>query len=375
VTAAYDAVVVGGGIVGAALTLHLTDSGARVLLVDAQRPGRATDAGAGILSPQTLASEDEPWVALGLAAGRHYEELHRRLGAERPEPTGYERCGLVKLAVRESDGAAFDWVAGLARGRGRVTDIAPDEAHAMVPVLGPVLRALYNPDAARVDGRQLRAALLTAATAAGAEVREPAVASLVEGARGTPRIVVDGADMSAGAVALCGGAWTPELAARFGVPVSVVPHRGQIVHLDTGDAATGSWPIVQPVLGYYLVPWPGGRVAAGATVEPEAGFDASVTAGGVYEVLRETLRVAPGLRGARLVDVRVGLRPTTPDDRPLLGRVPGTDRVFVATGHGANGLLLGPYSARLVADAILGREPAPDLVPFALDRPALLEAQ
>jgi D-amino-acid dehydrogenase len=49
----------------------------------------------------------------------------------------------------------------------------------------------------------------------------------------------------------------------------------------------------------------------------------------------------------------VGLRPTSPDDRPVLGPIPGWDNVWVATGHGANGLLLGPYSAKLLAEQMV----------------------
>ena len=98
------------------------------------------------------------------------------------------------------------------------------------------------------------------------------------------------------------------------------------------------------------------------------GFATDVTAGGVHEVLRETLRVMPGLAGATLREVRVGLRPVSVDDAPILGALPGVPNVFVATGHGANGLLLGPVSGALVADVVCGREPALDLAPFSAGR-------
>jgi D-amino-acid dehydrogenase len=112
-----------------------------------------------------------------------------------------------------------------------------------------------------------------------------------------------------------------------------------------------------------MVPWADARVAVGATVE-DAGFATDVTAGGVHEVLRETLRVMPGLAPATLREVRVGLRPASSDDLPILGALPGVPGVFVATGHGANGLLLGPVSGALVADAVCGRDPVVDLAPF-----------
>ena len=112
---------------------------------------------------------------------------------------------------------------------------------------------------------------------------------------------------------------------------------------------------MQPILNFYLVPWPGGRVACGGTFEADAGFDTRPTAGGVRDLLRECVAIAPGLAGATFAEVRVGLRPTSADDRPLLGPLPGFTNVHVCTGHGANGLLLGPYSAALVAAGIDGR--------------------
>ena len=124
---------------------------------------------------------------------------------------------------------------------------------------------------------------------------------------------------------------------------------------------------MQPILNFYLVPWPGGRVACGGTFEPEAGFDVRPTAGGVRDLLRECVAIAPGLAEATFAEVRVGLRPTSADDRPLLGPVPGLGNVHVCTGHGANGLLLGPYSAALVAAGSSDASPAP-VMPYGVER-------
>ena len=145
---------------------------------------------------------------------------------------------------------------------------------------------------------------------------------------------------------------------RRGLPVT--PLKGQIVHLVLPSTDSRAWPIVQPVLGYYLVPWPDGRVACGGTMEAEAGFDHRPTADGVHQLLRECLRTAPGLAQATVVETRVGSRPATADGRPVVGPVPGWANAFVATGHGAEGLLLGPYSALVVARMVLGGEPAQD---------------
>jgi D-amino-acid dehydrogenase len=340
----YDVVVVGGGLVGTATAYELGRAGARALLVDRADPGRATDAGAGILSPETAKRDDPAWTELVHAAGRHYDALLTRL----PGETGWARCGILQLATRESDIPAWEWVAEHANG---AREIGAGDARTMVPVLGDVVRAFHHPDAARVDGRLMCAALRRVAVEEhSVEVREESVDDL--------------AALDARTIVIAGGAWTPQVAKQLGVTLPVRPVRGQIVHLAADGHDTGRWPIVQPVYGHYMVPWAGSRVAVGATVE-DAGFDADVTASGVHEVLREALRVMPGLAPSRLLEVRVGLRPWSVDDMPILGPLPGVPNVFVATGHGANGLLLGPVSGRLVADAALGNSPALDLTPFS----------
>jgi D-amino-acid dehydrogenase len=352
---AYDAVVIGGGIVGTATAYELGRSGARTLLVDRADAGRATAAGAGILSPETAKRDDLAWVELVLAAGVHYETLIGQLDAD----NGWARCGILLLATRATDISAWEWVAERAVG---ATEVSPDDAHAMVPVLGPILRALHHPRAARVDGRTMCGALRRGAERHGVEVRRGSVDEVRTGPTAT--VVIDGDPIAADAVVIAGGAWSRRFGDQLGVQLPVDPLRGQIAHLGVADHDTGAWPIVQQVYGHYMVPWADHRVAVGATVE-DAGFSDDVTAGGLNEIMREALRVMPGLASATLGEVRVGLRPTSADDSPLLGALPGIDNVFVVTGHGASGLLLGPISGKLVADLITGAASTLDLEPFS----------
>jgi D-amino-acid dehydrogenase len=342
----FDVAVIGGGLVGTTAAYELGRAGARTVLFDRADAGKATDAGAGILSPETAKRDDDAWTVLVRAAGLYYDELLPELDGD----TGWARCGILQLATRDTDVPPWEWVAERAMG---AREISSDEAQAMVPVLAPVVRALHHPAAARVDGRLMCAAVRRAAVAHGVEVRN-------EG-------VDDVRAVTADTVVIAGGAWTAQIAKQLDAHLPVGPVRGQIMHLDVPGHDTGVWPIVQPVYGHYMVPWADAHVAVGATVE-EAGFDTSVTAGGVHEVLRESLRVMPGLADARIREVRVGLRPWSLDDLPILGAVPGTTNVFVATGHGANGLLCGPISGAAVADLVLGKDPRIDLTPFAATR-------
>jgi glycine oxidase len=118
----------------------------------------------------------------------------------------------------------------------------------------------------------------------------------------------------------------------------------------------------------YVVPRGDGRVVLGATVE-ERGFELTVTAGGVHELLREAYRVLPEIGELELTEAIAGLRPGTPDNAPLIG--PGAlDGLVLATGHFRNGILLAPITADAVASLLAGEEPPPSAVPMA---PARLE--
>jgi D-amino-acid dehydrogenase len=381
-----DVAIAGGGLVGLSLAYELATRGAGVTVIDAGYPGRATDAGAGILAPDTHPAAEDIWWEMTHGAGEHYPRLLERLQADGVDTaaSGYAHCGLLSVVLRESEEGWFAPFAErvMARSMGRVREISPDDAVSLFPPLGRVHRALHYADAARVDGRGMADALRQAAGERGVNFVSGAVRGVnfvsggvrgVEGAaaegrvggagsdagssrRVADRVVIDGHDdVHCGALAVAGGAWTSAMGQWLSCALPISPTKGQIVHVGTTQETSG-WPIVQPLLTHYLVPWPGGRVACGGTFEPGAGFSATITAAGIHELLRECLTVAPGLADAEYLHTRVGLRPTSPDDRPVVGQVPGWDNAWVASGHGANGLLLGPYTASLLADRIVGED-------------------
>jgi D-amino-acid dehydrogenase len=370
----YDAIVVGGGLVGAATAYHLVRAGARTLLVDRADRGRATDAGAGILSPETSARGVARCFEFARRAFQFYPMLLEHLQADGVGETGYARCGLLLVASAEEECEAYEVARENIFSRRRsssldeLREVSGDEARRMFPALGRVFGALYHRNGARVDGRLLLRAVLAAAERRGLTIAGDSVEALeVHGGR-VAGVRAGRAAFAAPRVAITGGAWSAALGDPLGVRIPVAPQRGQIVHLRMPDVETSTWPIVEGFRGHYLVPWPDHRVAAGATRETGSGFDPRLTTVGVHEVLDEALRVAPGLADWEIHEMRVGLRPLSGDGLPVLGEVPGVDGAYVATGHGPSGLQLGPYSGRLVADLMLGRAPEIDLFPFRVTR-------
>jgi D-amino-acid dehydrogenase len=375
--AVFDAVVVGGGLLGTATAYHLVAAGARTLLVDRGDRGRATDAGAGILSPETNSRDPEAWFKLAVEAVAYYPALIERLREEQAGDTGYARCGQLVVAVSDDEIEPFERARRLVferqrrRGLPRSEDlheVTPAEARELFPALAPVHGAIYSRGAARVDGRLLNRALRTAAEARGLVTRAAGVDHLVIEDGVVRGVMLGGERIAAGTVAIAGGAWTEAFGRQLGVAIPVAPQRGQIIHLGLHGTDTSCWPMISAFHHHYLVAWPDSRVVAGATRETGSGFAPHTTAVGVREVLGEALRVAPGLANAEVREIRVGLRPFAADALPVLGPVPDVRGVFLVTGHGPSGLTLGPFSAKVVAAQMLGKPPEIDLAPFSVAR-------
>jgi D-amino-acid dehydrogenase len=375
--AVLDAAIVGGGILGTATAYHLVSAGARTLLVDRADLGRATDAGAGILSPETNSRDPEAWFRLAVEAAAYYPGLIDRLRDEQANDTGYARCGQLVVAVSEDEVEPFERARRLILERQRrrglpkpedLHELAPAEARELFPPLAPVRGAIYSRGAARVDGRLLNRALRTAGERRGLVIRSGSVERFVLNGDAVEGFTLDGETVLAGAVAIAGGAWSETFAAQLGVSIPVAPQRGQIIHLGLSGTDTSRWPMISAFHHHYMVPWPDSRVVAGATRETGSGFTPYATAAGVREVLSEALRVAPGLAGAEIREIRVGLRPLSSDGLPVLGAVPGVRGAFLVTGHGPSGLTLGAYSGKLVAEQMLGKPPALDLSAFSVSR-------
>jgi D-amino-acid dehydrogenase len=373
----YDVIVIGGGIVGMSTAYHLVCAGARTLLIDREDAGRATDAGAGILSPETNSRDPDAWFDFAVAAVGYYPTLVQRLQEDQGGDIGYARCGQIVVAVSEDEFALFDRARSLVLGRQErrslpslddLYEISGSEARELFPPLAPVYGALYYRNAARVDGRLLNRALRQAAAQRGLSLQQGSVERLVMQSGAVTGVVVAGETLSAGTVVIAGGAWSQAFGAQLGVEIPVAPQRGQIIHLGLPGTDTSAWPMVGAFRGHYMVPWPDSRVAVGATRETGAGFHPHTTAAGIQEVLSEALRVAPGLAQAEIRDIRVGLRPLTSDTMPVLGPVPGIEHILLVTGHGPTGLTLGPYSGKLIAEAALGQASTTDISAFHVTR-------
>ena len=374
-----EIVVIGGGLLGWSAAYRLAKSGRRVTVVDRSDHGYATAAGAGIIAPGTSLAAQPEFYTLGKLAVDYYHTLIPELVEDGENRTDYGTAGMLFIARDDAEWQRLPEALRRMQERreqgignlGELSIVGNAAAKELFPPVVDVVGAIYVPDAARVNGRHLRDALRNAAIKHGAG-SVTATAGVVRQGESVS-VIVEGAIFTPEAVVIAGGAWSTALAEAMGFSLPLYPQRGQIVHFDLPDADTSHWPILEWFGSHYILTFPTNRVVAGATREHDSGFDVRMTAGGVHEVLDIALSVAPGLATATIAEIRIGLRPFSPDGIPVLGRAPGLSNVWLCTGHGPSGLTLGPISGALVAALINGEAPAFDLKPYGPERYQLPE--
>jgi glycine oxidase len=372
-TSSFDAIVVGGGVIGLSVAWRTAQRGLRVLLVERGDPGAGTSkVAAGMLAPVSEASLVEQAVlGLGLASARLYPEFVRELEAASGVDPGYLACGTLAVARDRDEAEALERELEARHHLGLTIErLRPTQARALEPALAPAVRlALWAQDDHAVDPRQLTGALLGAVRASGVELRSrQSVAALTRNASGAVSGVrLDGGELlSAPQVVIAAGVWAGEIA---GIPdalrVPLHPVKGQILRLHD-PAGPGLLSRVLRMGHGYVVPRGDGRYVLGATME-ERGFDTTVTAGAVYELLRDAGELIPGISELVIDELSAGLRPATPDNGPALGPA-SLAGLHWAVGHYRNGILLAPVTAEILADALAGQKPADYAAGFGPER-------
>ncbi|NQX44254.1 FAD-binding oxidoreductase [Paenibacillus tritici] len=364
-------IVIGAGILGASTAYQLAKMGAEVLIMDRKDPGQATDAAAGIICPWLSQRRNQAWYRLAKAGARFYPGLIDELNQAGITHTGYARVGALSI---HTDEGKLDKIEERARLRladapeiGVITRLTAAETQERFPLLAGNYAAVHISGAARVDGRALRDALLQSAQQQGAVMINGDAALEFEPGRVTG-VKAGESYYPADEVIICAGAWANPLLQPLGIDFKVSFQKGQIMHLQITDPQeTDDWPVVIPPSDQYLLAFARQQIVIGATHENDiAGYNTSVTASGIQEILSKGLEVAPGLADSIFGEVRVGFRPFTPGFLPVIGAVPGWKGVLAANGLGASGLTMGPFIGSQLAKLALGREPDIELGDYSL---------
>lgn len=368
--------IVGGGVIGLSIAWELATRGAAVQLLERKTIGAgASCAAAGILPAARL---DTSVDAIDRLRG-HSHELYPAWAAEICRVSGVDiglrRCGGLYLASTAGEAAT------LLAGRAHWTDLGiaadawtPATLGARIPAMSAWANsarfraAVWVEDDWQVRPPKLVEALGMACRAVGVQIDEHVegvlerrehraiyqVRSLRGGSsEGGVRGSASDSELEADAVVLCSGAWAGQVAHDFGLKLSVVPIRGQMLLYQFDRPPFGC--VVNE--GHrYLVPRDDGTVLVGSC-EEEVGFEEGTTPEILAMLTAWASGVFPELAGRQAVQAWSGLRPASFDGFPILGQVPDVENLYVATGHFRSGVHLAPATAERLADLIQGRSP------------------
>ncbi len=365
-----DVVIVGGGTIGLAIGFELVRTGTPVTLFDKGRAGRGTSwQAAGMLAPDAeIGFEELELYDLNRESLRRWPDFAARVEAASGTTVDYRDEGTLIAAddrdsaealrrlyeFQEEQGLNVEWLTG-------------EEARDLEPFVAPRLSAaVYAPSDHQVDNRLLLDALRTAFEAEGGTLQEETPVQAVAPDADTPAVVTDdGERVAAETVVVAAGVWSRDLDGLTpDAQPPVRPVKGQMIQLQRRRPFDLQHVIRGPEA--YLAPKNSGRIVVGATSE-EMGFDTTVTAGGLYDLLEGAWEVVPGIYDLPVDDTWAGLRPASRDHAPLVGptAVPG---VVMATGHYRHGILLTPVTAEEVAKLVRTGETSDWLEPFAPTR-------
>jgi glycine oxidase len=337
----WDVIIVGAGIIGVSLALELRERGASVLVLDRSEPGsEASSAAAGMLAP----ADPETPISLrplAMASARMFPAFVQKLETAGNMQVDFRRIGTIALLPETSAPEEY-------------RSVSPTELQRIEPSIHAAGQFAFFVQEDSVDPSLLMQAALAAARNLGIEIREHTAVTEIRAHDNSVEVVAEADTLAAASVVDCRGAWSA---------APVRPRKGQMLYVQPQRA------VLQHVLRtpeVYVVPRSSGKILIGATVE-DVGFDKSVDPSAIRQLLNAAERYLPELASEPITHSWAGLRPGTPDDLPIIGPTDAS-RVFVATGHFRNGILLSPITAQIMAD-LVGARPSPmDISAFATNR-------
>ncbi|MEY3301877.1 MAG: glycine oxidase [Cyanobacteriota bacterium] len=328
-----DVLIIGGGIIGLATAIALSQKGAKVTVVERDLCGRgATWAAAGMLAPEAERLEGN-LLEFGIRSREMYPQWIANLMRLSGQDCGYWCCGMIAPVLEESDRQVISQ---------HPKYINREESRKRQSGLGEdILGSLWLPEDGQVNNRKLTQALLTTARSLSIKILEgTTVYQIVRDQKRVMHLDTSAGKLQSDRYVLATGAWTRSL-----LPLPIKPIKGQMLSVFDGDRK------LQRVIyapSCYIVPRQDGTIVIGATVE-DNGFSHGNTASGIAQLLNRAIAVYPAIADMQITETWWGFRPHAPNEVPLLGKS-DYENLILATGHYRNGILFAPITAKLITD-------------------------
>lgn len=363
----FDAVCVGGGVIGLMLACRLAERRLKVAVVDQGSMGKqASWAGAGIIPPPPEPPSPSPFDRLRSVSYHDYSDWAARLNEDTGIDIGLRHTGGIELAIDEADVQSVTSREDSWRRENISFDpIDANQLRQLEPELATQAgwRGHFFPQMAQVRNPRLLQGLIRLCERLHvALIANSAVVDLTDEPRTATVTLRNGDEIETGNVIVTAGAWSAKLLKKVGFDLPVQPVRGEIITYQLEPDLVRRIGLMGKC---YYVPRSDGLLLVGAT-EELAGFDCRNTEQGIAMLSNLAASIFPVVRSMAPAYCWAGLRPGSPFSSPILGRVGDTQHLWVATGHFRHGLQLAPASARLLADWITGSTSFADLDSFSL---------
>ncbi|MDO7487224.1 glycine oxidase ThiO [Peribacillus sp. NPDC096622] len=363
----YDAIIVGGGVIGGSIAFQLAKRGKKVLLLEKDRlASKASSAAAGMLGAQAELDADNPLFTLASRSRGMFPALAEELKDISGIDIELVNKGMFKVALTNDQVAELKNMIRVQQEAGLEADwLSTAEIRKMEPLLSDEIKgAMFIPKDGQVSATRLSLAFTESAAALGVDIKEFVhVSDLVTENGCVKGVVTNIGGFSSENVIVAGGAWSALLLERTGMRLDSYPVKGECFSVLTDR------PLLEKTIfshGCYLVPKVGGRIIVGATVKANT-FDEKVSLDGISTLIERAKQLLPAIKGSELEKAWAGIRPQTGDGLPYFGEHPACKGLFIATGHYRNGILLSPITGVLIAD-ILESKANPEWSAFRLDR-------
>ncbi|MDC7103579.1 glycine oxidase ThiO [Corynebacterium falsenii] len=365
----FEHVIIGAGIIGLTTAFELVDAGVppqAIAVVDPQPISGATFVAGGMLAPVAeVQYRQEPLYPLMVASGEMYPDLLRRLGGKTDAPTGHRRESTLVVGADRADGVHVRELLAVQHKHAMDAQaLTIRQARRLEPGLSPQLAAAVEiPGDHQINPRMFTASVMGYLQQAGVRF----IARPAEHVEGQTVSLSGGETITGSVIYLCNGLGAREVTGWYEgeCPLALRPVYGDMLRLRVPDAlvATSGEPLTRVVRAFvedrpvYAIPRTDGTIAVGATSREDDRGGPAVD--GVYTLLRDAIRVVPGLEECEFIEAIVGARPGTPDDLPYLGLV--RDGLVVSTGYFRHGILLSALGAKVGAELGLGTTPGVDI--------------
>ncbi|MGE7760509.1 glycine oxidase ThiO [Peribacillus sp. NPDC097895] len=363
----YDAIIVGGGVIGGSIAFQLAKRGKKVLLLEKDRLGsKASSAAAGMLGAQSELEADNPLFTLASKSRGMFPALAEELKDISGIDIELVNKGMFKVALTNDQVAELKNMIKIQQNAGLEAEWLPTaDIRKSEPLLSDEIKgAMYIPKDGQVSATSLSLAFSKSATALGVDIKEFVHVSDFRTENGSVKgVVTNIGEFSSENVIVASGAWSAFLLEKTRINLDTYPVKGECF------SVLADRPLLEKTIfshGCYLVPKVGGRIIVGATVKANT-FDQKVSMEGISTLIEKATRLLPAIKGTEWEKTWAGIRPQTGDGLPYFGEHPAYKGLFIATGHYRNGILLSPITGVLIAD-LVERKTKPEWSAFRLNR-------